>query len=118
MQTREFIFALHREARPFDQRPEEVDWRASKVVEAVAVAAGVWRIPKQPVIECPETLPAGAGWAMYEAENPTVPVVNGKIEHALGIGETFDFPLPTDPGITITAHGHQQDEQRPSGDDD
>lgn len=95
-EQREYVFQLHRSGRPWNKRPDEVDWNATAVGRPerfVAVQFGVsaWYARGPVTVTAPEAIEAPA-WTV-RATDETTPTMSGEVGHRLGAGERFDLPV-------------------------
>jgi hypothetical protein len=97
-ELREYLFRLHRSGRPWDERPDEVDWGATAVggpvrFRAVQFGSSAWYAPGPVVITASEALqnPAWTVWRDDSADDS--PTMTGDVGHALARGEEFALPV-------------------------
>jgi hypothetical protein len=93
---REYMFRLHRSGRPWDKRPDEVDWEATAVGQpvkfiAVQFGASAWYAPGPVTVTAPEALENPA-WTVQAADEAT-PTMTGQVGHRLVAGGRFDLPV-------------------------
>ena len=96
-QVTQWVFQLHREGRPWDRRPEEVDWGLSAVgapvwFSALQFGASAWQALESPVvIRATEALDDPA-WSVSRAGD-TEPTMTGKVGRPLADGHEFALPV-------------------------
>lgn len=93
---RGYVFRLHRSGRPWDERPDEVNWEAIAVgqpVKFIAVQFGRtgWYAQGPVTVTAPETLDRAA-WTVW-ATDEDWPTMTGEVGHPLAAGERFDLPV-------------------------
>lgn len=94
----EYVFRLHRSGRPWDERPDEVDWKATAVgspvgFRAVQFGTSAWYAPGPVTITAPEDLenPAWTVWRADAVEKS--PTMTGDVGHPLAKGDEFALPV-------------------------
>jgi hypothetical protein len=97
-ELREYVFRLHRSGRPWDTRPDEVDWEVTAVgspvrFKAVHFGNSAWYAPGAVTITAPEDLenPAWTVWPVDAVEES--PTMTGDVGHALTKGDEFVLPV-------------------------
>ncbi len=97
LQETRWVFQLHREGRPWDKLPAEVDWGLSVVgpsvwFSAVQFGASAWQAVGSPVvIRATEALDDPA-WSVSRAGDAE-PTMTGKVGGPLADGEEFALPV-------------------------
>jgi hypothetical protein len=97
-ELREYVFRLHRSGRPWDKRPDEVDWEATAVgspvrFRAVQFGASAWYAQGPVSVSAPEALddPAWTVWPADAADE--APTMTGDVGHPLAAGDQFALPV-------------------------
>lgn len=96
-QVTQWVFQLHREGRPWDKRPDEVDWGLSAVgppvrFPALQFGASAWLALRSPVvIRATEPLDDPA-WSVSRAGDAE-PAMTGNVGRPLADGEEFALPV-------------------------
>jgi hypothetical protein len=95
---RKYVFRLHRAGRPWDKRPDEVDWDAAAVgspvrFRAVQFGTSAWYARGPVTVTAAENLekPAWTVWPADAVEES--PTMTGDVGHALAKGDEFALPV-------------------------
>lgn len=95
---REYVFRLHRAGRPWDKRPDEVDWDATAVgspvrFRTVQFGTSAWYARGPVTVTAAENLEKPA-WTVWPADAVEEwPTMTGDVGHALAKGDEFALPV-------------------------
>jgi hypothetical protein len=97
-EQRAYFFRLHRSGRPWDNRPDEVDWDATAVgtpvrFSAIQFGESAWYARRAVTVTASEALKNPA-WTVWSAEaNEYLPTMTGDVGRPLEKGEQFALPV-------------------------